>query len=140
MKTHNSSVARPLLMNSMQRLLIADDENTICFALEDYFTLRGFRVDCVQLIEEAFELLDTRNYAAAIVDLRLAGTDNLDGLKLVIRIREISPSTRCVILTACESVEIEADALKAGADVFLRKPKPLAELAEVIFDLLEREK
>jgi len=124
----------------MQSLLIVDDESNICFALEEYFTLRGFQVDCVQRMEEASELLKTQNYAAAIVDLRLAGTDNLDGLKLVQRIRESSPSTRCVILTGCESVEIEAEALKSGADVFLRKPKPLAELAEVIFDLLEREK
>ena len=124
----------------MQWLLIADDETTICFALDDYFTLHGFRVDCVQRIEDAFELLKSKNYAAAIIDLRLAGTDNFDGLKLLQRIREISPLTRCVVLTACESVEVEAEALKIGADVFMRKPKPLSELAEVIFDLLGREK
>ena len=124
----------------MQWLLIADDENTICFALHDYFTLRGFRVDCVQNIEEGFHLLKSQEYAATIVDLQFTGTENLDGLKLLQRIKEVSPATRCVVLTAYASGEIEAEALKAGADAFLRKPKPLSELAEVIFDLLKVEK
>jgi len=124
----------------MQWLLIADDETTICFALDDYFTLRGFRVDCVQRIEDAFELLKSQNYAAAIVDLRLAGTDNFDGLRLLRKIKDISPETRCVVLTAFGSPEVEEEALKSGADAFLQKPKPLSELADVIFELLGGEK
>lgn len=120
----------------MKWLLVADDETTICFALCDYFLLRGFHVDCVQRVNEAFEILSSQTYAAAIIDLRLTGTDNLDGLLILEKIREVSPSTRCIVLTACEEAEVEAKSLKAGADAFLRKPQSLSVLADVVFDLI----
>jgi DNA-binding response OmpR family regulator len=122
----------------MKWLLVADDETTICFALSDFFTLRGFQVDCVQRIEEAFEILKSRTYAAAIIDLRLTGTDNFDGLLLLQRLRDVSPATRCIVLTACEEAGVEAASLKAGADAFLRKPQSLSALAEVVSNLIEK--
>jgi CheY-like chemotaxis protein len=38
-----------------------------------------------------------------------------------------------ILLTAYGSPEIEAAAIRYGVDSFLQKPKPLAELAQVVF-------
>ena len=32
----------------MQKMLIVDDEESICFSMKEYFTLQGFHVDCAQ--------------------------------------------------------------------------------------------
>ncbi|MDT5156893.1 MAG: two-component system, response regulator RegA [Acidobacteriota bacterium] len=108
--------------------------------MDDYFTMRGFQVDCVQQLREAYGLLDLHSYEGAILDLRLGGSNNLDGLTLLRSVKERTPSTRCIALTACDSAEVEAEALKSGADVFLHKPQPLSELAEVMSRLLSKQR
>jgi len=42
-----------------------------------------------------------------------------------------------VVLTSYGSPEIEAEARTAGADAFLRKPKPLSQVAQVVQGLIE---
>jgi hypothetical protein len=44
---------------------------------------------------------------------------------------------RIVLLSAFVTPEVELDARRRGADLVLRKPKPLQQLAENILDLLE---
>jgi DNA-binding response OmpR family regulator len=53
------------------RLLVVDDEAAIVFALSEYFTCRGWEVDCAGGLLEATAQVDERDYTAAIIDLRL---------------------------------------------------------------------
>lgn len=117
------------------RLLIVDDEEPILFALREYFTARAWEVDCASEREEAEALIDSRSYAALIADLRLAG-DGHDGLELVGYATGRSPATHVVVLTAYGSPEIERAARHRGAEAFLHKPIPLAELERVIAGLV----
>jgi ActR/RegA family two-component response regulator len=64
-------------------------------------------------------------------------TSNHDGLGMIKLIREHNPQTRIVILTAYGSAEIEDEARRCGADAFLRKPKPLSQVAQVVQGLIE---
>ncbi|HEX3253302.1 MAG TPA: response regulator, partial [Pyrinomonadaceae bacterium] len=52
-------------------------------------------------------------------------------------IREHNPQTRIIILTAYGSPEVEDEARRCGADAFLRKPKPLSQVAQVVQGLIE---
>ena len=45
----------------MPRLLIVDDEESICFSMSEYFSLQGYKVDTASEIEEAEKLLDAAN-------------------------------------------------------------------------------
>ena len=119
------------------RLLIVDDEESICFSMSEYFSLHGYKVDTASELEEAEKLLGTTKYKIVIQDLRLTMTSNHDGLEMIRLIREQNPQARIVILTAYGSPEIEEEARRCGADAFLRKPKPLSQVAQIVQGLLE---
>jgi two-component system OmpR family response regulator len=121
----------------MTRMLIVDDEESICFSMSEYFGLHGYRVDTARELEEAEKLIEANNYEVAILDLRLGVAHNADGLEITKLLHERQPETRIVVLTAYGSAEMEDDARRCGADAFLRKPKPLSQVAQVIQGLIE---
>lgn len=128
---------RSLRETQLPRLLVVDDEESICFSMSEYFSLQGYKVDTASEVEEAEKLLGSTDYKVVIQDLRLTMTSKHDGLGMIKLIREHNPQTRIVILTAYGSAEIEDEARRCGADAFLRKPKPLSQVAQVVQGLIE---
>src|SRR4030095_6105475 len=55
----------------MPRLLVVDDEESICFSMSEYFSLHGYRVDTAREMEEAEKLIEATEYKVVIQDLRL---------------------------------------------------------------------
>jgi len=121
----------------MPRLLVVDDEESICFSMSEYFSLHGYRVDTARELEEAEKLIEATEYKVVIQDLRLTTTRNPDGLDIIKMIRSQNPQTCIIVLTAYGSSEMEDEARRCGADAFLRKPKPLSQVAQVVQGLLE---
>jgi DNA-binding NtrC family response regulator len=121
----------------MPRLLVVDDEESICFSMSEYFSLQGYKVDTASEIEEAEKLLSSTDYKVVIQDLRLTMTNNYDGLDMIKLVKKHNPQARIVVLTAYGSSEIEDEARRCGADAFLRKPKPLSQVAQVVQGLIE---
>ena len=121
----------------MHRMLIVDDEESICFSMSEYFSMHGFDVHCAQNREEAEALLTENDYSIVIEDLRLGGIDGVEGLEIIEQARQMHPGTRIIVLTAYGSSEMEEVAKARGSDAFLRKPKPLSDVAQVVFGLLE---
>ncbi len=120
----------------MQKMLIVDDEESICFSMSEYFSMQGYHVDCAQRKEDAESLLAANGYAVLIEDLRLGGMSNTEGLDIIEHVHQHHPHTRIVVLTAFGSSEMETEAISRGANAFLRKPKPLSEVAQVVLGLL----
>ena len=52
---------RSLRESSIPRLLVVDDEESICFSMSEYFSLQGYKVDTASELEEAEKLLDATN-------------------------------------------------------------------------------
>jgi len=119
------------------RLLVVDDEESICFSMSEYFSLQGYKVDTASEVEEAEKLLGATKYRVVIQDLRLTMTNSHDGLDMIRFIKKHNPQARIVVLTAYGSAEIEDEARRCGADAFLRKPKPLSQVAQVVQGLIE---
>ena len=121
----------------MPRLLIVDDEESICFSMCEYFSLHGYKVDTAREMEEAEKLLGATEYKVVIQDLRLSLKHDADGLEMIRLIKEQNPEARIIVLTAYGSAEMEDEARRCGADAFLRKPKPLSQVAQVVQGLIE---
>lgn len=121
------------------KVLVIDDEESILFAMGEYFRLHGCEVDCAREMEEAEALLAHRRYSAVIADMRLTGSYGTEGLQIISDVRQCCPGTRVILLTAYGSDEIEAEARRRGVDVLLHKPKPLAEIAQIVFALLGKD-
>ena len=118
-------------------LLVVDDEESICFSMSEYFSQHGFKVDTAREMEEAEGLIKVTNYTVIIQDLRLGLAQRPDGLEIIRLVHKRNPETRIIVLTSYGSPEVEEEAKRAGADAFLRKPKPLSQVAQVVQGLIE---
>src|SRR5512140_3823148 len=120
-----------------RRVLIADDEEPILYPMKAYFEAVGWDVDCARAPEEAQALLVNGRYDVAIVDLRFTPIHGSEGLDLLRLIREYSPATRVILLTAYGSCDIEDEARRRGVAAYLQKPTPLHTLSELMNTLVE---
>ena len=121
-----------------KRLLIIDNEETILFALDKYFQHKGYRVQCARELEEAEALAFCCDYDAVIIDLSLNGKGTTEGLEIIRYVRLHCPHARLILLTAHATPEIESEAKRRGVHALLKKPRPLAEIARTVSQLLEQ--
>ena len=121
----------------VSRLLVVDDEESICFSMSEYFSLHGYKVDTARELEDAEKLVESTEYQVIIQDLRLGTNRDADGLHIIRLAHRRHPDTRIIVLTAYGSAEMEDEAIRCGADAFLRKPKPLSQVAQVVQGLIE---
>ena len=119
-----------------KRLLIVDNEETILFALQRYFTRAGFIVDCASELEEAEALATHTTYDLVILDLALTTTGSTEGLEIIRHLRNRRSSARVIMLSAYGTAFAQHEAIRRGADIFLHKPRPLAEIARVAEQLM----
>ena len=120
------------------RVLVVDDEEAIQLAMKDYLETRGYEVDCAGGLDDAEALVDSVQYQVVIVDLRLSAAEQAGGLRLLRYVRQSSPDTRTVLLTAYGSPEAEAEARRIGVDALLAKSDGLGEVAAVLRGLSTR--
>jgi two-component system, NtrC family, response regulator AtoC len=120
-----------------QNLLVVDDEESICFSMREYFSQHGYNVDTAREMDEAEGLIRETDYKVIIQDLRLGLTRHPDGIDIIKLVHKRNPETRIIVLTSYGSKEVEEEARRAGADAFLRKPKPLSHVAQVVQGLIE---
>ena len=116
----------------LDRILIVDDEVATLFAYKKLIEKEGIGVDVCESLDEAIVQIKTRPYYAVIADMRLAGTDNTDGLKILHFVREMRLDTKVIIVTGYGNKEIEQTALAMGATYYFEKPV----LPSTILDVL----
>lgn len=119
----------------MLHMLVVDDEEAISFAMARYFRSRGFAVDVARRLDEAQALSANYKYDVVLADLQLTAADGQEGLTLVSWLRDRCPWSRSILLTANECCKTDAAARERGADLVMRKPQPLSELADTILKL-----
>ncbi len=137
LRGRDKSLLEPHSKPTVRTLLIVDDEESICFSMSEYFSHHGFKVDTAREMEEAEGLIKATDYKVVIQDLRLGIARHPDGLDIIRLVHQQNPDTRIIVLTSYGSAEVEEEARRAGADVFLRKPKPLSQVAQVVQGLIE---
>jgi len=119
-------------MESVKRLLIVDDEETITFSL--YRAFIKAPVDCEVITaesgEEAWERIQEKPFDVVITDLAMPG---MDGFELLKRLKQEFPATRVIIITAYGNDEKEQRAYAIGADKYLEKPFDINELKNLVF-------
>jgi DNA-binding response OmpR family regulator len=109
-------------MNKIKRILLIDDEEVILFGFEKVLKEPGIELDCAQTLEDALKCIDSNQYAAAIVDLRLSDSTMLEGFDCVRHIRSVQENCRVIVLTAYGDNSTWARAEDLGVDLFLEKP------------------
>jgi two-component system response regulator RegA len=100
-------------------LLLVDDNENFCWAMQRSFTQRGYEVRVAHSVPEAGALIAHWKPDYAVVDLRMPGPA---GLALIPRILEANAQARTVVLTGFASIATAVEAIKLGATHYLVKP------------------
>lgn len=114
---------------TVARILVVEDEENVRQGLEEILTRAGYRVSGAGSGEEALNLAGSDRFDLAVLDLKLKG---IDGIAVLKKLRQISPGTVVIVLTAHASLETAVEALRLGAHDYLFKPSSAAELQESV--------
>jgi two-component system, OmpR family, response regulator len=117
------------------RLLIVEDDDIVADAIARGLTAAHYDVHRVSNAESAQAALADEEFALAVIDVGLPGTD---GLSLVRRLRSAGKTLPTLILTARCTLTDKVKALDLGADDFMSKPFEPAELAARCRALMRR--
>lgn len=118
----------------MQRILIIDDDEGICYSLARLLSSEDRRVTAVQTPEAGFEALRGEDPDLVLLDVKIPGAD---GLELLRRIRAERPRQLVLMMTAYGTTETAIEAMKRGAYDYLVKPFDAEALSSVITRALE---
>ncbi|WP_428265383.1 response regulator [Haliangium sp.] len=117
------------------QILVADDEAGIRALLEAELTAEGHDVHLVADGEQAVAEVRVHDYDVVVSDVLMPGRNGLEVLRAV---REMSPATEVVIMTAYASLDTALECLRAGAFDFVRKPFNLDQLNNTVRRAAER--
>ncbi|HSE17214.1 MAG TPA: sigma-54 dependent transcriptional regulator [Pyrinomonadaceae bacterium] len=101
------------------RILVIDDEVSVTDALRLVLLDLGHHVDSAKSGGEAKELLKGSPYDLVFTDLRLPDASGIDLLALI---KNDTPNTEVIVMTAHGSLDIAISAIKHGAFYYIEKP------------------
>jgi len=107
------------------KILIAEDDKDLRYALQILFQRNNFTVDTVDNGIEALEYLQLGSYDAAVLDVMMP---KMDGISVVRKLRAEKNVTPILLLTAKTAIEDRVDGLDSGANDYLSKPFDVREL------------
>ena len=101
------------------RILIIEDEVTLNKTLAEGLKEFGYQSDVVETLKDGEYYLDIRNYDLILMDWMLPDGNSVD---IIPDIKRNTPKTVVVVLSARDDNESEIEALRSGADDYIRKP------------------
>jgi DNA-binding NtrC family response regulator len=117
-----------------ESILVVDDEKLQREIIRDILNYEGYPVTIAGSGQEALEFLKQSSVALVITDLKMP---EMDGIELLGKVKEISPETSVIVVTAYGSVESAVEAMKKGAFHYLTKPFGKEELLLTVQRALE---
>lgn len=127
-------------MNEGQkRVLIVDDEEDLTWTLSKKLSKDRdkFEVTCVNSGREAIDILNQVPFDLVITDVRMP---EVSGLDLLVKVKELYPTTKVVIMTAYGTSDVQKAANERGCFNYIEKPFEINELRQLIIDALKRKK
>jgi len=122
-------------MSDPLRVLVVDDEQALAGVIASYLEREGFAVDLAHDGPAAVAAAREHRPDLVVLDVMLPG---FDGIEVCRQTRRDGHRGPIIVISARGSEPDRVRALDAGADLFLSKPFPLAELARTIAGLVDR--
>lgn len=123
-------------IEAKKRILVVDDEQTLCEALSFNLEAEGYEVNTALSAEEALTL-DLASYDLILLDIMMG---EISGTQLA-RIMKSNPSTASVPIIFCTARDSEddmVDGLDLGADDYITKPYSLRTVLARVRSVLRR--
>lgn len=122
---------------SMLKLLIADDEKTICSLIARLLDWKQLGFEIVGMAYtgvDAFEMIQKEQPDVIISDIRMPG---YDGIELIKRTKEAQIEAEFVMISGFKQFEYAQNAMKYGVKYYLLKPIEEDKLSEIAQEIKE---
>lgn len=127
----------PQLMQCVEQALdqplvmVVDDDQDLCDALEDVLRERGYRVCIAHSVQDAESRLQDRDHKVVLIDMKLPRGDGRDVYQIV---RRTHPEARTVLITGSrsETEQLVEQVLGEGADAVCYKPFDVDQLLDTL--------
>jgi len=116
-------------MDKPLRVLVVDDDNSICRWLNAVLTAEGYECLAARSVEDAEPLLQEGRIDLALLDIYIG---QANGLEFLEKLKTLQPECRCVVMTAHASVETVARSVAGGALEYLSKPLLIDQLLALL--------
>jgi DNA-binding NtrC family response regulator len=121
--------------NAASSVMVVDDEPGIRTALRANFLRHGWRVETASCVREAVRNLEGKEFDLVVTDIRMPdGT----GMEVMRAVRQLSPGTAVILLTAFGSVPDAVTAMRDGALDYLTKPISFEQLQITAAQVMQR--
>lgn len=121
-------------MTKNSKILVCDDDETLCYLLKEQLLEEGFSVDTVYDGQYAIEAIKRKNYDILLLDLNMKEVSGEEVLKFV---SDYNASIQVIILSAQSEIRKAIECIKLGAYDFITKPYNFDELLVTINRSLE---
>jgi two-component system, NtrC family, response regulator PilR len=119
----------------MNRILVVDDERSMRDFLSIMLKKEGYEVVTAENGGDALKTVQGEIFDLVISDVKMPELDGIDVLKAV---KEVSPETVVIMITAFATTETAVEAMKLGAYDYIIKPFKVDEIKLIIKKALEK--
>jgi two-component system response regulator PilR (NtrC family) len=123
----------------MEKILVVDDERSMRELLELVLKREGYAVHTAENGARALDLVRQNLYDLMISDVKMP---DINGIELLMRVRDVSPDTMVIMITAFATVETARRAFKLGAEDMVVKDSgfDVEELKLIVGKVLEKKR
>jgi len=121
----------------MPKILVVDDEQGIREMLDIYLKREGYDVSCASNGETALSYCKKSFYDVVVTDIKMP---KMDGISLLHRVKELSPDTVFIMITAFASYETAKESMDDDAYDYITKPFDVEEIKRKIDAILKMKK
>lgn len=106
-------------LGSMSKVLVVDDQKNMCRTVAMLLRGAGYEVEEATDGDTAIDLGAKGAYDVVLTDLKLGNRDGMDVLRAI---KESSPMTEVIVMTAFATIESAVEAMRIGAYDYIQKP------------------
>ena len=112
-----------------KKLVIVDDDTPFRDRLGRSMEKKGFIVNTLSNYKDCINTCHEEVFDYAIIDMRL---EDGSGLELIKKLKEISPTTKSLLLTGYGNIATAVAAIKSGAIDYLPKPAEIDQIYDAL--------
>lgn len=111
------------------RIFIVGDDHDVAEGLADILEMEGHEVTLAHSGEDALEIFTKQDFDIAFMDVMMPG---MNGVESFLKIRQIKPNARVVMMTGYSVEQLLAQAVENGALGVMTKPVDFDELHSIL--------
>lgn len=119
-------------------ILVAEDNSTNRKIISKILESVGYRVDVVENGEQALDMLESRDYDLAILDMQMPVMMGVEAVKIYRMTAKKTQHIPIIILTANATLAAQQECEEAGVEAFLTKPIDAGTLLDTVGQLTKK--